>query len=283
VLEKKLSAFGPIYSQDPHIQFCVQSARRQLGETEEAARWYRDFCTSAPPGPWRDCAQGELWLANRSGPAPKPIWTCAATDIRPYLDGKLDDPCWTEARPVRLQSATGDTATRYPTEVRTARDNEFVYFAVRCGHPAGESVEAAKVRTRDGDSRRNDRVSILLDVDRDYATCFHLQVDQRGCVLEDCWGDRTWNPRWFVAVHREATAWTVEIALPRTALTGDHITPGNAWAANVVRVLPGQGVQAMSLPAEAPETAVRTEGLGLLLFTANAQQQAAARPERLRR
>ena len=208
---------------------------------------------------------------------------CAPTDSRPYLDGKLDDPCWTGARPVRLQSATGETASRYPTEVRMTRDGEFLYFAVRCGHPPGETAPAAKVRTRDADLQRNDRVSILLDVDRDYATCFHLQVDQRGCVLEDCWGDRTWDPRWFVAVHREPTAWTAEIAIPQNALTGDHITSGNAWAANIIRVLPGRGVQAFSLPAEAPETALRTEGLGLILFVPSVQQQAAARPENLAR
>src|SRR5262249_19172218 len=68
------------------------------------------------------------------------------------------------------------------------------------------------------------------------------------------------------AIHREPVAWTAEIAIPRNALTGGHITAGNAWAANVIRVVPGKGVQALSLPAEAPEVALRPEGLGLLLF-----------------
>jgi hypothetical protein len=99
-------------------------------------------------------------------------------------------------------------------------------------------------------------------------------VDATGCVAEDCWGDKTWDPRWFVAVNREPTAWTVEAAIPRVALTADHITPGKAWAANVVRVLPGQGVQAFSLPAEAPEEALRPEGMGLLLFAQELQQAA---------
>jgi len=136
------------------------------------------------------------------------------------------------------------------------------------------------VRTRDADLRRNDRVSLLLDLDRDYATCFHLQVDQSGCVREDCWGDTTWDPRWFVAIHREPQAWTAAIAIPRNALTGDLITAGNAWATNVVRVLPGRGVHAFSLPAEAPEAALRPEAPGLLLFVQEqaTQASAAARP-----
>jgi photosystem II stability/assembly factor-like uncharacterized protein len=272
-LEKKLSAFGPLYAQDPAIQFCVQAARRHVGEVEPALRWYRGFAAEAQAGAWRSCAQAELWLANRSGAPPKPVLVCRPALARPYLDGHLDDPCWSGVRPVPLQNASGETAALYPTAVQMTHDRDFLYVAVRCGHPAGQGAEAAQVKTRDVDLR-HDRVSILLDLDRDYATCFHLQVDQTGCIVEDCWGDRTWNPRWYVAIHREATAWTAEIAIPREALTGDLITAGNAWAANVVRVLPGRGVQAFSLPAEAPESALRGEGLGLLLFLPDAERAA---------
>jgi hypothetical protein len=148
--------------------------------------------------------------------------------------------------------------------------------AVRCTRPADRGVEPAKVRGRDGDLRGHDRVSLMLDLDRDYATCYHLQVDERGFVSEDCWGDRSWDPRWFVAVRSEAEAWVAEAAIPMTALTGDGITPGKAWAVNVVRVLPARGVQAFSLPAEVPEVSLRPEGMGLLLFTQQPNQQAAA-------
>jgi photosystem II stability/assembly factor-like uncharacterized protein len=277
-LEKKLSAFGPLYSHDPVVQFCVQSARRQLGDVEAALKWYREFAAGQPDGPWKQAALAELWLANRTGDSPKPVLTSRLTSERPYLDGKLDDVCWKEARPVTLRDASGKTQRDWPTEVRISHDRDFLYVAVRCGHPAGRGAEAVATRTRDQDLRRHDRVSILLDLDRDYSTCFHLQIDASGCVAEDCWGDRTWDPRWFVAIHRDEKAWTLEAAIPRNALTADHITPGRAWAANVVRVLPGQGVQAMSLPAEAPEEALRPEGMGLLLFTTE-ELRSVSRPE----
>ncbi|MFO0925916.1 MAG: YCF48-related protein [Gemmataceae bacterium] len=264
-LEKRLAGFGPLYAGDPAVQFSVQSARRQLGEHEAATKWYREFAAAQPAGPWRDAALAELWLTERRGPSPKPVLTVRPTDTRPYLDGKLDDPCWQAARPVKLQNAAGSSGSAYPTEVRVTHDRDFLYVAVRCGRPEGP-VAPAVPRTRDQDLRRSDRVSVVLDLDRDYGTAFHLQIDERGCIAEDCWGDRSWDPKWFVAVHREPAAWTVEAAIPRTALTGDHLTPGKAWAANVVRVLPGQGVQAFSLPAEAPEEALRPEGMGLLLF-----------------
>jgi hypothetical protein len=120
-----------------------------------------------------------------------------------------------------------------------------------------------KVRQRDADLRPFDRVSILLDLDRDYSTFFRLEVDQRGCVCEDCWGDKSWNPKWYVAVRSSDTCWQIEAAIPLIELTGQPVPVNTAWAVNVVRVLPGRGVQAFSLPADVEP---RPEGLGLMLF-----------------
>ena len=128
-----------------------------------------------------------------------------------------------------------------------------------------------KVRTRDADLAAHDRVSILLDLDRDYSTYFHLQVDQRGCVREDCWGDSTWNPSWFVAVKTTDESWTIEAAIPLAELTKDRVALNSAWAVNVVRILPGRGVQSWSLPADVDP---RPEGMSLMIF----QQEPAARP-----
>jgi hypothetical protein len=97
-----------------------------------------------------------------------------------------------------------------------------------------------------------------------------LQIDQRGCVCEDCWGDRNWNPRWFVAVQSDETSWQIETAIPMIELTGDAVTVGKAWACNIVRVLPGRGVQAFSTPADVEP---RPEGMGLMLFMTDPDQQ----------
>lgn len=156
-------------------------------------------------------------------------------------------------------------------------DADFLYFAVRCGKPAEEVLPTASKRTRDENLSRFDRISLTLDLDRDYSTAFQFQIDCRGCMAEDCWGDSTWNPRWFVATKQEPTAWTAEVAIPRMALTADGFSLNKTWAMNVVRVLPGQGVQAFSLPAEAPESAQGTghlAGMGLLTFTGEAKESA---------
>ena len=138
---------------------------------------------------------------------------CRQTDTRPFLDGKLDDKCWQGVKPLVLRSADprdrdGDPkkhrwADDYPTEVYLTYDKEYLYLGLVCRQPKEKYVAPVKPRPRDADVRPFDRVSLLLDVDRDYSTYYHLQIDQRGCTCEDCWGDLTWNPKWFVAVHSE--------------------------------------------------------------------------------
>jgi hypothetical protein len=109
-------------------------------------------------------------------------------------------------------------------------------------------------------------VDILLDMDRDYQTYYRFQIDHRGALAEDCWGDRTWNPKYHVAFHATDTGWTAEIAIPIVELTGDHPAHGKTWAVNVSRIVPGLGVQAWSGPAD---TDPRPEGMGLLQFRAD--------------
>jgi hypothetical protein len=271
-----------VFGNDPTIQFCLQSARRNLGDFDTPRQWFAQFVSRQPAGPWRSAAEAEFWLTNRSGQPPKPVIACRRMETRPFLDGNLEDGCWQGVRPVTLGNAVGKTVgenkedkpeEEYPTEVWLAYDQDFLYLACRCRHPAGKQVPPVKVRPRDADLRPYDRVSLLLDLDRDYSTYFHLQVDQRGCVCEDCWGDVSWNPRWFVAVRSEEDHWQVEAAIPLSELTGERISVGRAWACNVVRVLPGRGVQAWSAPADVQP---RPEGMGLLIFTPDQPRAAAA-------
>lgn len=162
-----------------------------------------------------------------------------------------------------LKDAIHETVAEYPTEAMLSYDDKNLYIALTCKHPVGKGVPPAKERPRDADLRDFDRVSILLNLDRNYSTFFRLEVDQRGCVCEDCWGDKHWNPQWFVAVRSEADAWHIEAAIPLLELTGDRVVRGLAWACNVVRILPGHGIQAWSTPAGVDP---RPEGMGLMVF-----------------
>jgi photosystem II stability/assembly factor-like uncharacterized protein/tetratricopeptide (TPR) repeat protein len=285
-IEPRLLGFGAIFANDPSVQFALNSARRNLGKFDEAHDWYKRFLRDHPEGPWHDAAAAELWLVNRQGPPPKPAASCRQTPTRPFLDGKFDDECWRAAKALKFRNAVGKTLREkargvvdeageqeYGTEARFAYDKDFLYVAVRCKHPTDRYVAPVPRRKRDEDLQAYDRISLLLDLDRDYNTCFHLEVDQRGCVYEDCWGDKSWNPKWFVAVRSEPTCWQAELAIPLIEMTGEAVTPGRAWACNVSRILPGRGVQAWSLPADVKP---RPEGMGLLLFLQDPQHTATA-------
>jgi photosystem II stability/assembly factor-like uncharacterized protein len=266
---KRLAGFGPLEASDPPTQFCLQTARRGLGELAATNGWFGKFKGFVTQGPWHEAAQAELWLAGLNPQVPRRLARCRLTDVRPYLDGDLDDPCWQGVKPLVLDNAVGDTARDYRTEALFAYDQEFFYIAVKCKHPRGKQVAPVKVRPRDADVEPYDRVSLLLDLDRDYATYFHLQIDQRGCVREDCWGELSWNPRWHVAIKSTEDCWQVEAAIPLGELTGQRIALNSAWAFNLTRVVPGQGVQSWSQPADVRP---RPEGMTLLLFQQDAER-----------
>ncbi len=143
-LEPRLAGFGPLLASDPALQFCLQASRRNLGDFQTAHKWYTQFVTRQPDGPWRAAAAAELWLTKRTGPSPKPVLHCRYTDTPPLLDGKLDESCW-QVAPIKLQNATGDARKdnfpkEFPTEVRLAYDKDFLYIALKCTHPAGRFV-----------------------------------------------------------------------------------------------------------------------------------------------
>jgi len=260
---KRLAGFGSIHALEPRGLFCSQSAVRNLGDVGSSVNAMDRFRKFVPAGPWHDAARSEIWLTNRNDLPPPRLGRVRYTEVRPYLDGKFGDPCWKDVKPMILDNAVGDTTKQYKTEAMFAFDQEFLYIALQCMHPAGQRVEPIKPRPRDADMDALDRVSIMFDLDRDYATYYHLEIDQRGCLRDSCWGDRSWNPKWFVAVHSTDTAWHIEAAIPLSELTGDRIMQQTAWAFNVVRVMPGRGVQSWSLPADVQP---RPEGMSVLLF-----------------
>jgi len=273
-MDEKLRSFGATYAGDPALKLANLSARRTLSLTGDAAEQVSQYFKQRPaaadaePGDdlWRDSMAAEAWLLNRKTIAkqPKPFAYLPKVANKPYLDGQLDDECWKAMKPLSCPSTTGD-AKDFSTEAYFAFDDEFLYVGFDCKHPEGRSLPKAKERKRDDDLRGRDRVDLLLDLDRDYQTYFRIQVDQTGRVAEDCCGDGTWNPRYFVAVEPSTTGWTAEIAIPRTELTNAPFKAGSTWAMNVTRVIPGKACQSWSGPADATP---RPEGMGLLQFHA---------------
>ncbi len=286
-----LSAHGAQVSEDPMVQFAVQSAKRQLGrvgetrdfnktllgpnggepssrpagELEAEARGYHRRLANALPGdsPWRTAAALEIWLTERQGECPRPLLASRKAVSRPLLDGKLDDPVWKSA----FRSLRGGRPEEQ-AQFAISYDSEFLYLAAICPSPDGPPVEPLTARSRDSASARRDRVCWYFDIDRDYSTGYRLTVDQAGGVSDSCWLDQGWDPRWFVKVTQGEGNWTVEAAVPLSLLCSSPPTPNQAWLMQCTRARPGKATQAWVGTPESPESTPRPENQGALMFLA---------------
>lgn len=248
---------------DPIVRFPLLAARRASRSVSENEGYLNSLAASRFSEAWSACARSELWIAAPTRVAPKPLAVCAVADQPPLLDGRLDDPTWQNSEPLQLVSDDADDA-RWPAAVLLARDDQYLYIAANCRKVPGLAYpSSSETRPRDPDLSRRDRIEILIDIDRDYATYYRLVIDHRGWVRDECLGSPAWQPRWYVAAAEDDVSWTVECAIPWEALV-EHPPEGHQyWAIGVHRIAPGGGFQSWNQPAS-PD--IRPEGFGLLKF-----------------
>ncbi|NUQ62220.1 MAG: hypothetical protein HUU20_07015 [Pirellulales bacterium] len=262
-LGQQLQRTRPDLYAGPAIGFPVAVVDRRRGFPQQSDRFYMMLSRSATRDAWWACAEGEQWLADPKGQPAKALLHCAASPLKPRLDGRLDDPVWQRSKRAELHSPQQDDAD-WPASVMLAYDDQFLYIAVECRFAPGAKYEAAGgPRPRDPDLSVRDRVDVFLDIDRDYVTYYRLTIDHRGWTGESCWGDASWDPTWFVAAAEDAGTWTAEAAIALDQLTGDYPHAASAWAVGIQRTVPGVGFQSWNTPAAVE---VMPEGFGYLLF-----------------
>ena len=246
-----------------HVQFPLAVARGR-SPLAEVDRSLATIAGTRPHDAWWTCAAGEQWLSERERNAPPKLATFAhRTAARPRLDGQLEDDVWQQADRLELHSALADDAD-WPATVMLAYDQEFLFLAVSCRIAQdAEYVAETCARERDANLAMRDRIEVLLDIDRDFTTFYRLSVDYRGWTAEDCWGDATWNPRWFVAAARDDESWTIEAAIPVAELAAEAVGSNTAWAIGLQRVVPAVGFQSWTRPATVE---ISPEGFGYLIF-----------------
>jgi photosystem II stability/assembly factor-like uncharacterized protein len=257
----------PSLSVEPSIRFALATAVRQQAGTAAAERQLQSLAANASGDAWSQCAKAELWLANpEEGRCPKKVLACASASAKPRLDGRLDDAVWQSAKPISLLAAPGlaSGGESPAATVALLYDDEFLYCAISCQRAAGVTYPADdRVRPRDADLSRHDRVELLLDIDRDFATYHRLVVDHRGWTNESSCGDATWDPTWYVAAAGDDAHWTVEAALPLAELSRRRPEKKAYWAVGVQRVVPAQQFQSWSTPADLD---ILPAGFGLMQF-----------------
>lgn len=265
-LENTLAAFGPLASKDPRLFFSAQASRRNLGKIEDAKAGLEEFVGTAPAGPWKQNALAELWIMERRGNPPKEVFTCKLTNSKPILDGKLNDDCWKTTKAVKLVDWSGISSKENYTEFKTLYDSEFLYVSAICTSKNTITTKSKISPTRDLPLKSKDLIFFQIDLDRDYTTCYQFQIDSLGNVIDDCWGDLSWNPKWFFATENTDTGWTFEAAIPMGMISSSPPTSGKSWAINFGRMIQNQGVQTWSSPAKMPDSNESLEGMGLMFF-----------------
>lgn len=262
-LGEQLLRIAPAVHAEPAVGFPLSVAQRDQGQARLAERIYGHIQRNRPHDAWWACAEAEKWLVARQGLPPKPFWQVAQAGAPPQLDGILDEALWRQASPVELKSPLHDDHEWHAVAMLTY-DREYLYLGLSCRKaPGADYAVDEATRERDADLSSRDRVELLIDVDRDWSTYFRLVIDCRGWAAEDCWGDSTWNPEWFIAVDQTADTWQIEAALPWSAVAAQPPTSQTAWSVGLQRTVPGVGFQSWNTPAA---VTVRPEGFGLLLF-----------------
>src|SRR6267378_663442 len=158
------------------------------------------------------------------------------------LDGILDEPDWQTAgliADLTQQAPVPGGPSPYHSEVHLLTDGATIYIGVRCADPEPGRI-ATHTMLRDADLSSDDAVGIVLDTFGDHRTGYIFQVNAVGArfdgliaTAEDVSAD--WDGIWDAKVGRDASGWTLEVAIPTATL---RLTPGlRTWGFNVVRTV----------------------------------------------
>jgi hypothetical protein len=223
----------------------------------------------ATSGPRRE--DGVAVLALVDVPARPPTLIAAPMATPPVLDGRLDDPAWTAAKPwPMVHSLDGEPYDERPSTVRFGWDATALYVAAEITDPDVWSEYA-----RRDDPLWNQEVFELFvfggaeqkafgaagdEPTRPPMKYLELQVSPRGTVFDARFpryreGDEAWNGRWQAAVDLRGTlddrrdrdeGWSTELAIPWAEIcehteTACPPAPGQTLRINAFRFERPQG------------------------------------------
>ncbi len=252
----------------PAIQLPLAAIHRKKSAFLKSDEMLQRFTGPGDNAGWSQAAANELWLSNPNRVPDARMAVCARTTTRPVLDGEFSEPCWQAAQELSLAAAhqeiAGEDAPDHPYALLCC-DETHLYFAARIPRAPGvrNDPPAQAGRTHDEDLADFDRISLVIDTNRDYTTWYRFDVDQRGHTAESLWNDPYWNPQWFVAAAADDAHWQIEAAIPLRELTPAPPAARTVWAIGLFRAIPAVGAQSWIPPAAANP---HPENFGFLQF-----------------
>jgi hypothetical protein len=163
--------------------------------------------------PWLVAAVSLPATADEADDEPVPVLT---------LDGRLDEPAWSQARVFRDFVVTEPftlAPPTLPTEARLLSTPDGIAIGFDLYHPP-EVPRVIERTARDAD-QVGDRVNVYIDFDADGQVAFNFTVGLSGSVQDATWTNEVaysadWDGDWRHAVHVEDDRWSVEILIPWT-------------------------------------------------------------------
>ncbi len=176
-----------------------------------------------------------------TAPRPHARATRIATPIT--IDGLLDEPAWTQAQPIddfsQNRPNTGYPATER-TVVRIVYDDRYMYVGATLDDSQPNGIVARSMK-RDYPSGDEDTFGVMFGTFHDGRSGFMFGVNPRGAIRTGQVSDDgreinfSWRPvfHWKARMHEQG--WTVEMAIPFTALRFDATQDEQVWGLNLIR------------------------------------------------
>ena len=237
----RLRARDPDFARDQNVRFLEAKLTGRLQAEQLGDNQFRQLIQDAKPNdPVFVASSREIRLTKAvETPLESPITGKIKT--RPKLDGVLDDDCWnamfanSQMQLIKM-TPPGNDAQAKTDVVLFGYDDDFFYVAARCNKLTRHHYrESQAARARDAQIQNEDRIEIVIDTDRDYASFLHFEVDHRGWCRDGTNASQGWDPEWFVAQNSDEKSWTIELAIPIQQMTASETVGQTAWAVSLAR------------------------------------------------
>ena len=169
----------------------------------------------------------------------KRVYYAARTEIKPKIDGRLDDECWQ-----KIGTWDGDFIQQQPhqavspsqkTEIKILYDDKYLYFAIICHDNEPEKMNPILGRR---DENTGDMAGIALDSYNDQQTAFEFNLTAAGQKVDlmhmgEYGWDFEWNAVWDGKTTVGDSAWYAEMRVPFTQIRfsnkDEHVWGMHIW------------------------------------------------------
>lgn len=181
--------------------------------------------------------------AGAGGPAGAlPTIRIVRTDTPPVIDGKLDEPAWSQAAVIDgfVEVRPNEGATPMDeTRIYLLYDDEALYIGGRLFDSDPDRISANILKQHTG-LRNDDRLAVVLDPFNTRRSGYRFELNPNGVRVDALYKrtggfDTNWDTIWQGTASIDEQGWMTEMAIPFKSLSFD---PGNdTWAMNFGRAV----------------------------------------------